>query len=364
MTNILLVIIMIHGLNYDEQDPNYKLLNKIFKIIDSRSTDNILARNDFKNLKRFKTAVKTIFLASFFENDISFTVNQLNSKSKLIEGLNFEMVLTAQEVYTEISDCNKDNLENAVNSILKKLNKKVKTPNRTFLIDATPGDVDVNFRSKKITKKSLENKDYKWAWGTALGSYLGFKITLVLDYDNLMPVLFLLSRGSPHDTKMVPIILKELKRRKIISHGDKLLFDRGYYAYNNYKLALEEYKVIPLILVKGKLNIKKINSIFSYPLDCYFNKKNTSKLKRKYKTLVDSLMSNIMNKKVIKYQRSHIEDYFKLLKEGLGFKHLHKYTFNSMHKATSLIVLLSGIIIHYCVDTKQDFQRLAEGTFF
>ena len=49
---------------------------------------------------------------------------------------------------------------------------------------------------------------------------------------------------------MVPIILKELKRRKIISEGDKLLFDRGYYAYKNYKLALEQYKVIPLILVK------------------------------------------------------------------------------------------------------------------
>ena len=67
---------------------------------------------------------------------------------------------------------------------------------------------------------------------------------------------------------------------------------------------------------------------------------------------MDSLISNITNKKVIKYQRSYIEDYFKLLKEGLGFKHLHKYTFNSMHKATSLVVLLSGIIIHYCVDTK------------
>ena len=337
---------------------------KYLKLSSSRSTDNILACNGFKHLKRFKTAVKTIFLASYFENDVSFTVNQLNSKSKLVEGLNFEMILTSQEVYEEISSCNKENLQNAVNSILKKLNKKVKSNNRTFLIDATPGDLDVNFRSKKVTKKSLENKDYKWAWGTALGWYLGFKITLVLDYDTLMPVLFLLSSGSPNDTKMVPIVLKELKRRKIISHGDKLLFDRGYYAYNNYKLALEQYKVIPLILVKGELNFKKINSIFSYPLDCYFNKNNTRKLKRKYKLLVDSLMSNIMNKKVIKYQRSYIEDYFKLLKEGLGFKHLHKYTFNSMHKATSLVVLLSGIIIHYCVDTKQDFQRLSEGTFF
>lgn len=57
---------MIHGLNYDEQDPNYMLLNEIFKIIDSRMTDTILARNGFKRIKRFKTAVKTIFFSFIF----------------------------------------------------------------------------------------------------------------------------------------------------------------------------------------------------------------------------------------------------------------------------------------------------------
>lgn len=123
---------MIHGLNYDEQDPNYMLLNEIFKIIDSRMTDTILARNGFKRIKRFKTAVKTIFLASFFENDVSFTVNELFNKSRLVKGLNFEMLLTAQEVYEEISSCNKDNLQNAVNSILKKINKTCKHSNKTY----------------------------------------------------------------------------------------------------------------------------------------------------------------------------------------------------------------------------------------
>ena len=48
-------------------------------------------------------AAKIEDIASYFENDVSFTVNQLNCKSKLVEGLNFEMILTAQEVYEEIS---------------------------------------------------------------------------------------------------------------------------------------------------------------------------------------------------------------------------------------------------------------------
>ena len=274
------------------------------------------------------------------------------------------MLLTAQEVYGEISGCNKDNLQNAINSILKKINKGYKSKNRTLIVDGSSSDTDINFGSKKVTKKSIEDRDYKGAWGTALGWYLGFKITLVLDYDTKMPVLFLLSSGSPHDTKMVPLILKELKRRKLISTGDKILFDRGYYSYYNYKIALKTYKIILLILVKGKLNMKKMNSIFSYPLDYFYNKRNTNKLKREYKKLVDELMANLLNRKVIKYKRSIIEDYFKFIKEGLGFKHLHKYTFESMHKVTSLIVLLSGLIIHYCVDTKNDFQMLSESKYF
>lgn len=36
MINIVLAIHMIHGLNYDDQDHNYGLLNKIFNIIDSK----------------------------------------------------------------------------------------------------------------------------------------------------------------------------------------------------------------------------------------------------------------------------------------------------------------------------------------
>ncbi|MBE6487456.1 MAG: hypothetical protein E7Z86_01915 [Methanosphaera stadtmanae] len=102
--------------------------------------------------------------------------------------------------------------------------------------------------------------------------------------------------------------------------------------------------------------MKKMNSMFSYLLDYFYNKKDTNILKREYKRLVKKLMDNLPNRKVIRYKRSIIEDYFKFIKEGLGFKHLHNYTFDSMHKSTSLIVLLSGIIIHSCINTKNDFQ--------
>ncbi len=43
---------MKHRLNLDIKDPNYILLKKIFKIIDSRKSLQILASYGFKNLNK------------------------------------------------------------------------------------------------------------------------------------------------------------------------------------------------------------------------------------------------------------------------------------------------------------------------
>ena len=67
---------------------------------------------------------------------------------------------------------------------------------------------------KKISKESLDDKDYAWAWGTSIGFYIGYKITLVLDYKTKMPVYFMIDRGSPNDTTMVSKILPILQRKK------------------------------------------------------------------------------------------------------------------------------------------------------
>lgn len=223
--------------------------------------------------------------------------------------------------------------------------------------------MNINFGSKKISKESLKNKDYTWAWGTAIGYYIGYKVTLVLDYKTKMPVYFMIQRGSPSDTKMVSTILPVLRRKKIIRRGDCILFDRSYYSYQNYKLAIQEYHVIPLILVKNNFNMKKLEYILSFPLETFENKKeNLDKAKKHYRALVDELMKYITQTKKIKYHRGFIEDFFKVMKVGLGFKKLNRYTMNSMHKFTSLTVLLAALIVFLRIKTKKDFQRFAEGT--
>lgn len=65
--------------------------------------------------------VKTVIMAAYFECSIFFVVDELNNKSKLKEGLDFDIVLEAQEIYDRLSKFNPDQLENTVNSILNKL---------------------------------------------------------------------------------------------------------------------------------------------------------------------------------------------------------------------------------------------------
>ena len=150
----------------------------------------------------------------------------------------------------------------------------------------------------------------------------------------------MIESGSPNDTKMVAKILPILRRKKIIRREDRILFDRGYYSYENYKLALQKYKVIPLILMKEKFDKKKLEDMLSFPLEIFKNKKeNLKKAKRQYMALVKELMSFITETKKIKYHRGFIEDFFKIMKVGFGFKKLNRYTLKSMHKFTALNIL-------------------------
>lgn len=216
--------------------------SKYLKLLLLESLKKIMARNGFKNINEIIIILKTIFLSIYFETDISFAVNQLESNSELCKGLEIPYVISSDIIYNRLSRLDPEALENAVNGILNSLWKDNTNRGRSFLIDATPGDLDINFGSKNISKESLEDKDFSWAWGTAIGYYIGYKVTVVLDYKTKMPVYFMIESGSPSDTKMVGKILPILRKKKIIKRGDRILFDCRYYSYENYKIALQNTK--------------------------------------------------------------------------------------------------------------------------
>mgnify|MGYP003294908958 FL=1 len=84
---------MKHRLNLDKKDPNYILLKEIFKIIDSRKSQKILASCGFKNLNKQIFTFKIIFISMFFDLNVKFIINELNFKKELCKYFNISEVL-------------------------------------------------------------------------------------------------------------------------------------------------------------------------------------------------------------------------------------------------------------------------------
>lgn len=86
---------MKHRLNLDEKDLNYIMLKEIFKIMDSRKSQEILASYGFKNLNKQIFTFKIIFISMFFDLNVKFIIDELNSKKELRKYFNISEVLTA-----------------------------------------------------------------------------------------------------------------------------------------------------------------------------------------------------------------------------------------------------------------------------
>ena len=63
------------------------------------------------------------------------------------------------------------------------------------------------------------------------GFYIGFKATVIIDYDSMNPFSILIHSGAPTDAKLLMKLWKNLQKRRIIQKGDILIFDKGYYSY-------------------------------------------------------------------------------------------------------------------------------------
>jgi hypothetical protein len=48
-------------------------------------------------------------------------------------------------------------------------------------------------------------------------------------------------------------VMEELRRR-ILRLKDVLIFDRGFYAYRNYLVGINEYRIVPLIFPRSNFD--------------------------------------------------------------------------------------------------------------
>ncbi len=351
---------MKHRLNLDIKDPNYTLLKEIFKIMDSRETSEILASFGFKNLDKLVFTFKIIFISMFFGLDIPFILSELESKEKLRKYFKISKVWSADQVYKTLSLQDPEKLMKALNRILNSRNHVKRRGKKTFVVDATPVDLDFNFNRNKKTKEYLKTLNLKWSYSSSKGFYIGFKATVVIDFDSMNPVCILIHSGAPGDAKLFDEIMENLQKRRIIEKGDTLIFDKEYYSYENYQIGISKYKIVPFIFPRDNFKRNKLNDQLSYPLQAFKKTKKIITEKRFYDNLKHELLKKLDNWKKFKPIRGKIEDFFKLLKQGLNMREIHKYTPKSVAKTVYLNVFLGALIISQGYYSKTAIQQLSE----
>ena len=345
------------SLYYDKNDFKWILLVEILKVFDSRRTHQELAKNGITPLHRSCNILKIAMIALFFDLELSYVVSELNRNKKLKKQLMIKEIYTANQIYEFLSRFSEKQFFEFVIKLLNNLNFKNTRGIRNIIVDGTDIQIDLNWFGRKISKKSLKKKPYKWGYSSSKGYYIGLKLTLAVDCRTMQPITMLLHEGTPNDAKIFDEIMNELKTRRIIRRGDRLFFDKGYFSKNNYQIAVMKYKTSVLIFPRGKNPVKAVSDHLSYPLEAFTGK---SKDKKLYKELGDRAIEMLKKWKKYKGLRSKIKDFNKLLKVGLSLTKIHHYTKESIHRTVWLNVLLGGIITSFGFRTKKEIQRLTE----
>jgi len=332
-------------------DEKWELLSKIVDMLETRETKKALARNGITPVNKAIKILKVVILAMFFELEISYAVSEVNKRLDLRNFLKIEEEVKLRSVYSFMAEFEADQFINFVFSILNSNSKKRRNNPTTLILDWTDISLDLN----PFRKRDLKDKPYKWGYSTK-GFFLGMKMMILIDYSTLTPLFFHVYPANVHESRIYPLILEMLKRKRLIRFGDSILMDRGFYAYKNYLIGIR-YGVVPLIIPRKNFRLEKLEGMISYPL-FIFNSKNVEKEKRRYRKLVKKLFEGL--KMNLKKLRSIIEDVIKLGKEAFSLKRLHCYALEPVRKRCSLSVLLTGMTIKLGFREKKLIQRLSE----
>jgi hypothetical protein len=177
---------------------------------------------------------------------------------------------------------------------------------------------------------------------------------IILNQGNINSI-FLLDESllEPSMLKGIRWVLRRGKESNLLVLSD--------FSYENYKIGINKYKIIPVIFPKEIFNINKFQDQMSYSLMIYKNKNNIEENKKLTNHLQRLLLIKLENWKEYKPVRGIIEDFFKASKEAFGLGKFHSFTNKSMYKNIYLCLLLTTIVVQTGFKTKTQLQQLAEG---
>lgn len=287
------------------EDYKWKLLSEILNVFDLRSTKQILSQYQILPLEKSIPALKIVILSMYFCLEISYVVRELNEKRKLRKFMRIKSVPSEDEVYSIMSSFDPDQFIDFIIGVLNNICSRRKRGRSQIIIDSTDINLDLNWFKRKISKKMLKDRDFKWGHSTHRGYFIGMKLSLALEYPSLKPLAFIINEANVSEYTVYPQILEELSRRKKIRAEDVLYFDRGYYSYENYVIGIAKYKIIPeyeiipkyrivlIIFLRVNCNFNKHFDMLSHSLNIFDLRRSTKEEKKLYKKLVAKFKSMI-----------------------------------------------------------------------
>ena len=344
----------------DRKDPKWLLLELVLTVTTTRRTKQEMAKLGITPVQRAGEHLRILIISLFFSMDCSFVIQELQERSTLRKFAQIGEVPTADQLYRFMSRFDEESFILLTSRVLNTICKnRVSRRKTTLLIDSTAIILDLNWIRKQYSKEKLRNREYSWGYSSTHGHYIGYKLTLIIEHPSLTPLAIMIHRGSPNDSRLFTEVMDELSRRRIIREGDVLVFDKGYYSYQHYADGIIRYKVVPLIFPRNNFKIDKFRSKFVIPLE-FFNKSRIDSDIQIWKDLLEKLSSLLEQVDDYAAIRGLIEDVFKVAKNALSLKRLHRYTSRSVGKMVAVTVLLVGLIISFGYDSKKPLQRLSE----
>ena len=157
----------------------------------------------------------------------------IRDRYELRKFLRIEEEIKLKSVYSFMAEFESEQFIKFVFSILNVNSKRRRNKTSLLILDWTDIRLDLN----PFKRRDLKDKPYKWGYSTKglfnKGILSWMKMMILIDYRTLTPLFFYVYSANVHESRIYPLILELLKRRKLIRFGDAIIMDR-FYAYRNY----------------------------------------------------------------------------------------------------------------------------------
>jgi len=327
---------------YDENNSICNLLGELFNIIGSKQNRDKMSKNGISNKKEYIHMLKVIFISIFYQIERSYVVNELNKNEELRNAFGIYEEINLVEMNKRLSLLDEENVRKYV---IRTFNQRFPSPKkkvRTILIDTSPIPLDINTDRKFYSDEELEEKGFPKGFSSSKKFYVGYKLVLCLDFETRQPLYMSIEKGAAHDVNFFIQALEEMKNRRVLAKESVVIADKGYFKYDHYKKGLLDYKIVPLIYPRSNIKLNNIYSKFDHRLEHFNEKLGENNI---YKRLLSKLKELLPSWKDFANIRWKIEDFFNFMKNGVGYRKYHQYTYKSVSKNVFLVVLVAGLIL-------------------